>query len=423
MASSYDEMSPKDLLAVYYGRLFPYTPFYRWLSYGGLRKNYLANREFSFTLDGDIYIRYLSFSEQSDFEKELQQKNPCKIDIGAVFSHKPRDHKAVQASAFRAEEKELVFDIDMTDYDDVRNCCSGAAICEKCWPLMTVAIHILHRALTVDFGYKHLLFVYSGRRGVHCWVCDEAARQLSASGRSAIAEYLSVIKGGECQTKKVQLRGSSMHSSLQHASQVIKKYFPTLALENQDILGTPERYEKVLSLIPSEDVRKFLREKWSHKSAATSFDRWSELESAVANQSSKDMTHCIEEIQFQYTYPRLDVNVSKGVNHLLKSPFSVHPKTGRVCVPISYAAVDSFDPFTVPTVNELCRQLDECVAKEAEADSEQDAVEPGRKRKRMPEWAKTELEQAVSIFSDFVKKMELEWHAAKQESRDMDMSW
>lgn len=44
-----------------------------------------------------------------------------------------------------------------------------------------------------DFGFSNLLWVYSGRRGVHCWISDSRAKKLTPEARSAIASYLSVI--------------------------------------------------------------------------------------------------------------------------------------------------------------------------------------------------------------------------------------
>ena len=46
----------------------------------------LANREFSFTLKGDVYLRYLSFRDAEEFKTELLRLCPVKMDIGAIYN-------------------------------------------------------------------------------------------------------------------------------------------------------------------------------------------------------------------------------------------------------------------------------------------------------------------------------------------------
>ncbi len=44
---------------------------------------------------------------------------------------------------------------------------------------------------------------------------------------------------------------------------------------------------------------------------------------------TRKFERAMEDIILQYTYPRIDAEVSKRRNHLLKSPFVIHPGTGE----------------------------------------------------------------------------------------------
>ncbi|KAG0565834.1 hypothetical protein KC19_7G017400 [Ceratodon purpureus] len=355
------------------GRLFPYAEMYKWLSYGhdgkhpGCDASIMGRREFSFTLEHDIYIRYLSFHDVSEMEATIKSKCPHKIDIGALYNVEPAKRTAYAGGSdrvFAPVERELVFDIDMTDYDDIRTCCSGADICLKCWPLMNIAIKILDTVLREDFGFEHLLWVYSGRRGVHCWVCDARARRLSNEARSAITRYLTLYKGNENTTKKVSLTGPALHPALSRAYEICRTYFEEHILPNQELLNSEGHFEKVLELVPDESVRAQMRDRWQDNRRASvakdgiSASRWKQLKQALESKKvTPSVRRSLEEIIFSYTYPRIDIEVSKHMNHLLKAPFCIHPKTGRVCVPIDPQDCDNFDPTNVPTLAQLLNEL------------------------------------------------------------------
>ncbi|KAK6935505.1 DNA primase, small subunit [Dillenia turbinata] len=386
-----------NYLKAYYGKLFPVTDIHKWLSYGNDGKHpacdesYFGRREFSFTLENDVYLRFRSYNSASELEKYIKDSLPFKIDIGAVYSVDPSKRFAYAQSGdnvFTPVERELVFDIDISDYDDVRYCCSGAGVCLDCWPLMTIAIKVIDTALRDDFGFNHILWVYSGRRGVHCWVCDARARRLSNEQRGAIVDYFRVYKGSENSNKKVSLPGPALHPFLTTSyTHFLKPFFEEKLIHSQNLLSTEERYEKILEMIPDESVASELRGKWQDKKRSSNskedinIHRWEQLKNLLQSGKHKatGLRRCIEEIVFAYTYPRLDMEVSKHMNHLLKAPFCVHPKTGRVCVPIDPNRCEEFDPTTVPTLSGLLEELNSGASQmQIDSENKSDTISLGK---------------------------------------------
>lgn len=275
----------------------------------------------------------------------------------------------------------------------------------------------LQRALREDFGFQHFMFVYSGRRGVHCWVSDPAAQTLNNDQRGAIIEYLSLLNTKTLELMNCKLDrdkfGTALHPVIRKAQTILEPVLLERILPEQEPLkprwekqssssgggaaasSSPENTKMVQTNKHVSCVEQALEaiagsaptvagahlqtfKKLIQKPTCRSSDVWNLLQEAaksvknsaatgaVAQAQQTTATQAAEELEllgmetsFRLVFPRWDVNVTKQMNHLAKSPFCIHPKTGKVCVPIPNP--DRFNFETVPTLGQLNAELNKGV--------------------------------------------------------------
>lgn len=188
------------------------------------------------------------------------------------------------------------------------------------------------------------------------------------------------------------------------------------------ILDRSETWNKVLAIIPDPEVKEKVERQWTEHPNKSGAEKWDILESAVskAEKKKKYKDEVVRDIKFQYCYPRLDVKVSTAINHLLKSPFCVHPKTCksiivnleiviinffffivRVCVPIQVDECENFNPLTVPDLTTLDQELEKY--NQANSDSS-----------RLADYKKTSLKPYVEYFEKFVNSIILDVTRSKR---------
>ncbi|KAG4304865.1 hypothetical protein PORY_001540 [Pneumocystis oryctolagi] len=395
-----NEFSDPSVIFAFYQRIFPFKYIFQWLNRSPVPSKAFYNREIAFTLQNDAYLRYNSFSTYEAFRKEVLKLNPSRFEIGPVYNANPRDRKTLRKAMFKPLEKELVFDIDLTDYDDVRTCCFKTDICLKCWCFITAAMKVIDLSLREDFGFQYILWVYSGRRGVHAWVCDKKARELNDQKRKAIAAYLELVRGGIGSGKKVDLK-RPLHPSISRSLYILRETFRSDILISQNPWESDEGSEKLLEFITDNDLKEALRKKWKSLPKRSSYNKWQDVdtmaESGVSkNLDTRSLLAAKQDIILEYMYPRLDTEVSKHLNHLLKSPFCVHPRTGKICVPIDSNCLDDFNPFKVPTVTQLLHEID---VWDKEYEENQEVLE---KQENVSDYEKTSLKPYIEYFKKFI---------------------
>ena len=355
---------------LYYSKFYPSKLIINWLCRNNIEL--LKNRELCFTVHNDRYVRYQSFERLIQFQNRIQKLVPIKIDIGAIYNTEPRyyaEHKQTTDLIF--QEKELVFDIDMSDYDDVRTCCTGNSICSKCWKFIICGAKILDRILKEDFGFKKYFFDFSGRRGIHCWVCDKKACKLNDKGRQMIESYILFDRINDELTKgrlKRRIRKRKfiepIYPSFLEDLSIVKDDFYEI-IKEQDLLNY-EEIKKLLKdiikmyfcLIDMGNIELILENKKmnSFKKIKKIHEYLQKAENILRDKNEIIFCHsdsCISEFILSILSPRLDWSVTRQSAHLLKGPFCVHPKTGYVSVPMPLQLLENFDLDKIPKIDNL----------------------------------------------------------------------
>ncbi|CAL9237389.1 unnamed protein product [Arabidopsis halleri] len=93
----------------------------------------------------------------------------------------------------------------------------------------------------------------------------------------------------------------------------LKNFFEDELHATQSIFSSKEKYEKILGMITDEE----LRGEWENSARsspseeATSLLRWEQLKTLQSkNNKALSLRTCVEEIVFNFIYPRIDLEVS-----------------------------------------------------------------------------------------------------------------
>lgn len=225
-------------------------------------------------------------------------------------------------------ERELVLDMDLTDPRFRRFCACASAppeekrVCSECWMLVEGASLLLgHLLEQLGVAPQNMLWVWSGRKGVHCVVNDRWAMRMQNEERERLQQWLE--------------RPASLPEWRERVDQL-----------------DPTFLDELIQLCERRVIQR--RRQWHNES----FRLWAQQQTRDTGRPAptwNDLTRDTAALLvLQLYWPAVDAGPLRH-NHLYKAPFSVHPETQCVSLPLSLVELqDDALPRHPLTLRALC---------------------------------------------------------------------
>lgn len=341
------------LLGQYYEGCFPFEQLFEWVQCRTKPED-RCKREISYIArsasdpNDEFCIRNRGYRDARAFRDEVRSLTPLRIDIGPEFNFHPSE------PAKTPLRREYVIDIDMSDYDNLRTCCVGKVLKRCCWKFMVAAYEVLRMLLEEAFGFRHVLWVFSGRRGIHAWVCDHAAAAMTNPLRKAVTNFLNFSLNNEKASSLVkdELLRKKNYRLFNRVYDILQRYRGFL-LDEQRVLQKREVFDRVLDIAEKYHqgpIAPAVREQIF--AVADPTEQFGRLLALLRGERNDDAAERFErEFVVGFLYPKIDAHVSAEMNHLLKAPFNVHMDTLKLSVPL--INVSEFDPENCLTLEDV----------------------------------------------------------------------
>lgn len=338
-SSGWDEKNRESHIRAYFSsNLFPARQIWAYFVRNAGQNCSPQQREFAFEFAGGVLQRHLCYSSCEQFVEDVVRRAPRAIHVGPVYTTPPSLKCLGHCLPLR---RELVIDMDVSDYDDVRTCaCVGSkSMCTSCWGYIVAGVQLLQSLLTHCFGFRQLLWVFSGRRGVHCWISDATAMTLTDDQRAALAQQLSPWTrtiGGQLRPNPSYLASAFYRNTLFSLG---LKAFGHYIVMQQSLFNTAE----YRASIANRFVRATAGDAAADELIATPLDSYSDLMRLLMRHVDKQQgLTIVHQLIFVYTFPRLDVAVTQKRIHLLKMPYGIHASTGAICQALEVQQLPAF---------------------------------------------------------------------------------